>query len=429
MKKSGKKTIRILSIILIIIGVITGSGFLFIKYLESEIKSRISGCELKSKNFYTTIDFDYVNNWIIVYAGVGDSEKKYPFIFDTGAQTVFLDSLLNETESVEYMRFNDSKDKSKKENAFNNEIVTLGELNIGDVSFANIGSLSARNSQWEMLNCISPYGIIGCNIIKQCVFQINYMSRQMIITDDVESLPNFSQIRWIPYKPTSTQESPVVEAKINDSIHIKLLFDTGMSGGIKISSEKLTDYFNTNFHDNVINCFYSPSLKIRGEKDEILTSLKTEVQSFILGDNKTTNQEITVKNSSGRDFDGIIGNKYFQDYIITLDLRNRRIGFINQDSGKSSDSNTFGISYIAKENKVVVSSVYEGFMPKEAGINPGDEIYSINGIIINTLEPGQFCEIYRSNYHFTNPEDTILTMEFVKNDSIISYRFQKVRKY
>ncbi len=427
MKKSKIRWKKVIVIIVIVVAVIIGGGYLFIEYLKSELKATITGCKLESKNFQTVIDFEYINNWIIVQAKVGGSDKEFPFIFDSGAQTVIMDSLLKEISKENYKKYGSTKRTDTINNAFNNGLISLNNIELGDAKFSGIGAITAQNSKWGMLNCISAYGIIGYNVLQTCIFQIDYEKKQIIITDNEENLSNLGEIQWIAYKPISKQETPIIPAVINDSVKINLFFDTGMSGGISLSSSELYNSFSQQFPERTVKYTSRPSLQIRGEKDELEESLIYRASSLSFGNNFSEDIKINIKNSpvsADSEYTGLIGNRYFENYIITLDYRNRRVGFIPKQ--KSDEKNkAYGIAFLPRGNKMIVSAIYLGYEPDEAGIQPGDEIYSINEIKISDLQTEVFCEIYRKEYSFTNPEDSILKMEIIKNDSIIGYKFKK----
>jgi PDZ domain-containing protein len=365
------------------------------------------------------------NNWIIVYTQIGKNDKLYPFIFDTGAQTVLLDSLVDEVGNDAYSVVSSSKREKDTKHAFNNDLLTVNKLQLGDVTFSNTGVITAQKSRWGMLNCITPYGIIGYNVIQTCTYQINYSTKQITMTDDVEKLPNYHEIQWIKYKPSSNQESPIVKANLSDSIEVNLLFDTGMSGGISILSHNYFNYYNSENENKVISCLSKPSIKIRGENEDDIRSLKTKISNFSLGKNNTKDLVITIKDTPEREFTGFVGNKYLENYIITLDYANKRIGFIPNKLKVDNNNQTYGISYIPNKNKMLVSSVYEGYEPANSGIHPGDEIYSINGKVISDLDHNVFCEIYRKEFRFQQPGDSVLNIQILKNGTIQSYSFQK----
>jgi len=428
MTKPKKKWKKVLVIIAVVLSVLVGGGFLGLEYLKSELKAAIKGCELASKDFKTVIDFEYVNNWIVVKVKVGGSDKEYPFIFDTGAQTIILDSLLKDIGKDRYKKYFTSKKSDTTENAFDGGLISLYDLQMGDVKFRDIGAITAKNSKWAMLNCISAYGIIGYNIIQTCSFQIDYEKKQITLTDNVESLANFDDIQWMDYTPVSTQETPLVPAVINDSIKINLLFDTGMSGGISLNSENLYNDFSWQFPERTVKYISTPSLRIRGETAELQQALLYKASSFSMGSYISEDVKINIENAAEREYSGLIGNKYFENYIITLDYKNRRLGFIPTRKMELKNS-SYGLSYLPSGEKMIVSSIFAGFAPEKAGLRPGDEIHAINGIVISELPSETFCEIYRREFNFKQPGDTLLQIDFIKNDTVVAYGFKKQRLF
>ncbi len=423
--KIKRKTFRKALIILgVVIAFISATAYFGLQYLKHKLESQISSCDIESKNFTSVLDFDYVNNWIVVYASIGDGDKKYPFFFDTGASTVIMDSLLNDIGTENYIRTSYGERKRKNENAFNNELIELNSLSLGDVKFSKIGALTAKNSKWGMLNCISPYGILGYNIIQNSCFQIDYDKQQITITDNVESLTNYSEIRWIDYKPLNNQESPIIEATINDSIIIKLMFDTGNRGGIVLSSEKLFNLFKNDIPDRTVIYLSRPSLLIRGEEDKVSESLLLSASKIKIGNFENENIKLSIDNDSEGRYTGLIGNKYFENFIITLDYKHRRIGFIPKHNYQTTNS-TFGISLIPSAGKLKVSKVLKEFGPYNLGIKAGDLIYSVNGVKIDNLQNDKFCEIYRNEFRLYKETDSILNLEILQNNSIQSYSLKK----
>ena len=195
MKLSKRKWLKILVIITIIIALLVGGGYLFLQYKIAEIKEAITGCKLETKSFKTVLDFEYIGDWIIVKVKIGGGDKEYDFIFDTGAQTVFSDSLIKDLEISNYKKFTIQTDTAK--HAFRDEIISLNGLELGNVKFRDVGAMIVDNSEYKMLNCISPYGFIGYNILQNCCWQIDYEKKQIIITDQIDSLPNLNNTQWI----------------------------------------------------------------------------------------------------------------------------------------------------------------------------------------------------------------------------------------
>lgn len=427
MDKTNIKGSISITTILVIIALVSGGGYLFLKGLEAKITAKITGCELESTDFQTVLDFDYINGWIVVNVKVGSSDKEYPFFFDTGAQTVIMDSLLDELQQDEYDSFSFGEGSDAVEHAFNNEIISISRLQMGDIVFKDIGSLSAKNSRWSMLNCVSPYGIIGCNILEKLAFQINYEKQQIILTDHIETLPNFSDNEWVDYKPVMTQESPVIQAMINDKINVSLLVDTGMSGGATLESDTVYQKIIREYPGKYSKYSLVPSLRIRGESGDQIQALKFVDANLKIGENSSSFLPIYVQNQAEGRYSGLIGNQYLQNYIITLDYGKRRIGFIPSSTNTHSNSN-FGITFVAGESGMTVSKIFEGSEPDLAGIEPGDKVYSINGTIISDLSDDIFCQIYRDEYYFSSPEDSLLKFEIDLDGSIVGFTLMREQK-
>lgn len=422
------KWLRFLIIIGIVITIIVGGGYLFLQYKIAQIKGAITGCEIENKNFTSVIDFEYVSNWIVVKVKVDGSDEEYDFIFDSGAQTVFSDSLIKEIENTNYKKFSVHTDTAK--HAFRSEIISLNGLELGHVKFKDIGALIVDNSEYEMLNCISPYGIIGYNILQNCCWQIDYEKKQIIITDQIESLPNLDKIRWIKYT-TISQETPIISAIINDSIQVNLFFDTGYSGAINLSSTNLYKTVSKQYPNQTVKYTVKPAIVISGGRNvNSYQKMLFRTSTFSIGPIVTKDQIISIEDVQEMKYSGLIGNKYFENYIITLDYLNNRVGFLPMENPKPYIiKSSFGLGFTPYEGKLLVTSLYAGSKAEQIGIRVGDEIFSINGIIISELQNETFCKIYRSEYELINDSDSIVTFEILKNENTLKYELEKYQLF
>jgi len=425
MKKLTNKWAKALIVIIGVALLLTGAGYLGLQYLKSELNAKLSSCTLENKSFMTVLDFDYVANWIVVKVKIEGNEKEYPFIFDTGAQTVISDSLLKEIGSNNYGIITSVGKKDSMKNAFKNEIITIKGLQIGDLTFRDIGAITVMNSKWEMLNCVSAYGIIGYNILNTCGFQIDYGKKKIILTDQIESLENYGKIEWVNFTTPKNQETPIISAVINDSIKVNLFFDTGSSGGIKLSSTGLYKDIIEKYPKKTAKYSFTPTIRIRGEQNELVKSMLFQANTFSLGGNLSEDININVENTPEREFSGFVGNKYLENYIVTVDYKNMRVGFLPHERLDREVSSTFGFSFTPTENRLVVTSVFEGSQPERQGILVGDEIASINGTKISELPAGRFCEIYRNEYDIISKADSILSIEIMKNGNLMKYKFNR----
>lgn len=418
------KWLKVLVIILLILTGLVGGGYLYIQMKIAEIKGTLSGCDLENKNFDSTINFDYISHWIVIKGKINGSEKEYDFILDTGAQTVFSDSLFKELRAENYKKIKIKTDTSK--HAFRDEVVSLDKLELGEVTFSDVGALVVDNSEYKMLNCISPYGIIGYNILQTCCFQIDYEKRQIKITDQLESLDNLKDIQWIKYT-TLSQETPIIPAILNNNINVNLLFDTGYSGAVKLSSKELYKTIKEKYSEQTALFTTKPTITIAGGKDvNSYQSMLFKTSTFSLGIEVTENLIISVSDLQEKKYSGLIGNKYFENYVITLNYQNKRVGFLpNEEINKPGKRTTFGLNYTPLDNKLIVTTVYKNADAEKKGINVGDEIISINGIKISELPEETFCEIFRGEYDLITKNDKTIILEIITNGTVVKCELEK----
>lgn len=422
MSVSGKKWVKIVTIIAIVIACLVGSGYLALEYLVGQLTARLAGCTLENQQFTSTVNFDYVGKWIVVKARVNGSEKEFEFIFDSGAQTVFSDSLFKELGGE---GFQTTQVQTDTENhAFRSEIIVLDKLELGDVVFRDIGAMVVNSKEYGMLNCVSPYGIIGYNVLQTCGLQIDYEKGQIVLTDQLEKLNSTGGVEWLPYT-TLDQETPIIEAVIDDSIKVRLFFDTGFSGGLSLTSTALFDAIRSSYPDRTAIYSAKSSITIRGD-DSAYQALKFTPSSFRLGNLTNDDLVLSVKNGDEREFTGLIGNEYLEKFIITLDYQNKRVGFTPQAGlEKQADKSTFGLNFTPLDNKIYVNQVYHGSQADSQGLSIGDEIVSINGVSIVDLPPETFCDIYTYRHQLVKATDSLLILETNRNGKIDNYELAR----
>ena len=282
------------------------------------------------------------------------------------------------------------------------------------------------NSEYEMLNCISPFGIIGYNILQNCCWQIDYEKKQIIITDQIDSLTDLNNIQWVKYTCIS-QETPIIPAVINDSIQVKLFFDTGYSGAINLSSTDLYKAISEQYPNQTAKYTVKPAIVISGGRDvNSYKKMLFKTSTFSTGPLLTKGQIISIEDVQEKKYSGLIGNKYFENFIITLDYKNKRVGFLSAENLEINDTkNTYGLSYTPLDDKIFVNTVYDGSEAEKMGIKVGEEIFSINGTKISKLPSETFCKIYRNEYDLINNEDSLLVIEIEKEGRITKYELRK----
>lgn len=122
----------------------------------------------KSKNYYTEIPFEFINDKIIVPVYINGN--KYRFLLDTGSPNIISKEIYNiiKPKLVKTIVVTDSS--NKKENL---DLVSVKKLNFENITFEKVGTLVYDLASNPIFKCFDINGFIGSNMLRNLIIQIN----------------------------------------------------------------------------------------------------------------------------------------------------------------------------------------------------------------------------------------------------------------
>ena len=369
--------------------------------------------EVEQKNYFEEISFFYHNN-IIVLEVIIDGQA-YNFIFDTGNDLTSIDSSLiskiNSTSNKVNGKILDAKNIKS-----NNEFISIDNIQIGNIKFSNIGAQVFDHSPFEQIfGCeLKISGLIGSNLMRKAIWQIDYESRKIRFADKIEA---FDLTDNFKFKTNSGRYgSAKIEIKLND-FSADYTFDTGSSGFISTNLKTLD---NLNSKKGIQNTkALITSFSASGKS--INETIYGYVENIDIG-------EINIKNQTVRfnkNHSNLVGNRFFKNYLITLDWSGKAFYLKPiKEIVKSQFSKyeyTFAPNY--KTNEISFYNQWEDHNL----VNPfelNSTIVSINGIRVDKLTNEQLCFIWK------NQKSKMLTknveIEIIENG--IKRKIQLIKK-
>lgn len=321
-----KKTIRIPVFILLLSLLISCDMITGYK-----IKKIIDSGEVIQKDFIKKIKFDFIKNVIIIQVKIND-RKKCKFIFDTGSKYVLVSKKLVDEFDLKTVDVPASMVKTSSDSIDSLAVIpsfsTLEKIELGDVSFRDMGAMVLDFSKMGQLNDLASDGFVGVNLMKKCLWQINYRDTIIIMTNDIGRLEHINDAFKVNF---TGQGIPQISATINDSIHIDLTFDTGFNGYIKISSNRLLKVIGKKGSGNIAERKEYRISDASGEK--IINTYPFNVKCIRLDQKIFNNIPIEVltedleNSQQTKDNTGLIGNEFLKDFIVTLDWKDSVIYF------------------------------------------------------------------------------------------------------
>jgi hypothetical protein len=339
-----------------------------------------------------TIDFKSASNLIIIPVTINDSDT-LNFILDTGVRH----PIITELPFVNKLNLNYMMPVEIKGLGEGQELTAYRSGN----NILNIEGLTARNQEVQMIIDenfqishmlgIPVHGLIGFNLFKDYVVEIDYLNEQITLNKpeyykyrdrnkDIVLPLQFDGNK--PFVRTSIVTDDLTE------VPVKLLVDTGASDAIWLSEKSDS---RIELPQNHIETFLGRGLSgdlygVKGRIDGIWVGplvLPKPIVAF-------PNSELIDQLISANDRNGTIGAEILRRFRVTIDYRNSRLTL--RPTHKVRDEFNYNMSGMEVINPMpglpifTITSILENSPAFYAGLKENDQILSINSSNHQSLE-------------------------------------------
>lgn len=330
------------------------------------------------------VPFTYENNFIVVEI-IFNQIFPLRFILDTGAEhTILTNREITDMLAIDYQRRFTIMGADLKTELYA-YLVRGINLKMDDLSFLNRSILVLEQDyfRFDQFAGINVHGIIGADILRRFVIEINYRKETVTFIDPARFRPERRDYREIdadfdrgkPYLFTSALLAN------QQQVDTKLLMDTGASLSLLL-------YTNT---DSLLRLpeqiIPSPlGLGLGGTLDGYLGRIPSfQLHTAFEFEDLVTNfqQLLSAADSSYlNDRNGIIGNRLLDHFTLTIDYIREKV-YLKQvkdfDEEMGYDkSGLFLRAFGANLNKFEVFYIVPGSPADRAGLQVGDQLVRIN---------------------------------------------------
>ena len=339
-----------------------------------------------------TIKFKSSSNLIIIPVTINESDT-LNFILDTGVRY----PIITELPFVNKLNLNYLMPIEIKGLG---EGVELTAYRSGNNTM-NINGLTARNQEVQMIIDenfqishilgIPVHGLIGFNLFKDYVVEIDYINEKLTLNKpeyykyrdrkkDIIMPLNFDGDK--PYVNTS------ILTEDSTKVPVKLLVDTGASDALWLS-EKSDERIN--YPEKHIETFIGRGLSgdlygIKGRIEAIWVGPLILPQPIVAFPNSEIIEQLMTTNNRN----GTIGAEILRRFYVTIDYRNSRLTL--RPNHKFKDDFNYNMSGMEVVNPMpglpifTVSNIRENSPASLAGLQENDQIISLNNNSNNNLE-------------------------------------------
>jgi predicted aspartyl protease len=314
------------------------------------------------------------------------NDKKYNFLFDTGAEATLIDkSIINE---FKFTPFSTSNMSGALITSGDVNTITLSTISISDVEFNDIGAVAFDLQIFKSKFCDKLDGVIGSTLLKKAKWQIDYENKVIRLSNDISNLitekPKYTLITNLPEKGWGTE---TVELTV-DGYTSQFDFDTGNGRSKIVSQPNKIKNFTSNNKDLIIEYGFKKSA----------TDYKFIAKSITLGDIKLNNQIITLENEVGNK--QLLGNRFFENFIVTIDWEKHQV--LLEPVKEILPDGLFGFELNFKanyeNNKIEIASGLKDFT-KQNKIERGAILLKVNETDVSNFSHQEFCDFWNMEWH------------------------------
>ena len=363
---------------------------------------------VNSKEYFEVIQYEFVLGKIVIPVTI--NQKTYKFILDTGAPNIFSNTVLKENNLIVGDSINIS-DANNLNEAMKSAMIP--QLKIGNLTFENQAGLVYNFENHILLKCYGIDGIIGSNLFRKSILNINSQNQSITITNKIKQL----KIENKPMKMVlvNNQLSPYIELKFIGKNKKKasdmVLVDTGMDGLYDMSKRAFTIFEEHKIFDLLSTSKGIGDIGIFGSGVASEQNL-VQIETTLLNQYELKN----VVTSTTSDNNSRIGLDFLKHGNLTFDFINKKFYFEPVNTVELDPRPKFQTSL--QNDKVVIGLIWDENLKRL--MNSGDEVMSIDQENISEMSLCDYLAYKKNwkskkkyNIKIKNKENNISEIEIV----------------
>lgn len=321
---------------------------------------------------------------LVVPVSVGDRQLR--FLLDSGAPTA-ITPVLRRQLGLPVLSRTRAADARRTETSV--DVVRLPRVSIGGVGFDRIAAVVLDVTAVPDLRCLRIDGLLGANLMRQAVWQIDLGRGRLRLVDRADRLDIPAGSRMARFI-TQDSGAPLLRPVLDGVPILDMVLDTGANVDVLAPTETL---------DAMPAASHRPRAEARGSSGAAALGYGslTGTTRFVAVDRIEIGQ-LLVRNRlvEFREEASLLGTRFLRDYLVSLDWRRREAWFTPRQTGGRAPTPGFGFQVILRGDRLVASLVIVDSPAWEAGLRPGSVIVAADGESLAPIAESRYCEILES---------------------------------
>jgi hypothetical protein len=336
---------------------------------------------------YMTLPFILVNKLIILPVQINGSDT-LQFIFDTGLEN----SIICELETDEVLELKQAREVQVRGIGSGKTIEAIqsrgNNAKVGDINILNQDYIIISNNVLQLSRRMGTkiHGMLSMESFSAYVIEIDYI-RQHLTFYIPEFFRESANLDGYTSLPLDMQHgAPSINATIlpgyGRTYPVKLIIDTGAGNALSLDTGSLPGYsIPEGSRDCYLGCNINGNVKGKIGRMEGMEIGPYHLQDILVSypDPQSVPYKVAVQGINGS-----LGSEFLRRFKIILDLPAKKIHIMAnnaiEDDFQYDMSGLEILAPAADEPRYIIAGVRSQSNAALAGIRPGDEILTINGI-------------------------------------------------
>lgn len=268
-------------------------------------------------------------------------------------------------------------------------VVSLPGVSIAGLAFRDVGAVVGWVEPPDQLACLSTAGLLGASLMQAAIWQIDFQSQRITVTDSLSNLHGLQDAMRIPFVRADAAGSPRINVGVSGKENVSLLIDLGFNGSIAIPSA-LLEQAGDRIADTDPTEVGQASTTVFGHKSSEVYI--TRLRELRLGDLALADFPV-ITGTAVSDFH--VGIEFLRHFRVTVDWLNDTL-YLEPRGPQSAlypDFAAYGFSPQLQSGELVVSAIWRGGSADTAGLALGDRLVAIDGVDTTAPDFASLCTL------------------------------------
>ena len=354
---------------------------------QDESLAALEATSVDASTLPQTLPFRFVAGHLLMDALPEGSTEPIDFILDSGAPTTYSDRTADAHggEAVGQVR-----EQAIDGSVLDVPVISIETLAIGDAVFKDVAGSQNWVAPDNPLSCLSDNGLIGANLMKNAVWQIDYANEEVTIASSADGLDHIDDAIALEFTFTSiASPSPLVRFGAGDG-ELVFLLDTGSDGGLSVNPADLEAIGMTVDPDGPAADVLGAG--IAGTFETALTYAGVDLD---IGGTAAEAYPVATLPTLAEG-QGNIGNEFLDDFVVTIDWPNETL-YLDPVTGDGSIPTPAvpaqaTLSWDGED--IVVGSLARESAVAQSGLTLGSVVENVDGVDYGEASRDDFCALF-----------------------------------